>query len=101
MQLQLDPNKTYAIALEGGGARGAYEIGVWKALDEAGIRFDAVAGTSVGALNGAMMAMGDLEKAIACWENIRLSQVIRLTPEEEKRMYFFHTPRMNFVGAKK
>ena len=86
MQLQLDPNKTYAVALEGGGARGAYEIGVWKALDEAGIRFDAVAGTSVGALNGAMMAAGDLEKAIACWENIRLSQVIKLTPEEEKRL---------------
>ncbi len=86
MQLQLDPNKTYAIALEGGGARGAYEIGVWKALKEAGIRFDAVAGTSVGALNGAMMAVGNLEKAVACWENIRLSQVIRLTPEEETRL---------------
>ena len=86
MQLQLDPNKTYAIALEGGGARGAYEIGVWKALKEAGIRFDAVAGTSVGALNGAMMAVGDLEKAVTCWENIRLSQVIRLSPEEETRL---------------
>ena len=86
MQLQLDVNKTYAVALEGGGARGAYEIGVWKALQEAGIRFDAVSGTSVGALNGALMAAGDLEKAVGCWENIRLSQVIRLTPREEKRL---------------
>ena len=33
---KLDNSKTYAIALEGGGAKGAYEIGVWRALDEAG-----------------------------------------------------------------
>ena len=60
MKLRLDTSKTYAIALEGGGAKGAYEVGVWRALDEAGVRFDAVAGTSVGALNGAMMVMGEL-----------------------------------------
>ena len=43
MKLRLDTSKTYAIALEGGGAKGAYEVGVWRALDEAGVRFDAVA----------------------------------------------------------
>ena len=54
MELKLDRNKTYGLALEGGGAKGAYQIGAWKALREAGIRFSAVSGTSVGALNGAM-----------------------------------------------
>ena len=57
MQLQLDLTKPYAIALEGGGAKGGYEIGVWKALKEAGVRIAAVSGTSVGALNGALMVM--------------------------------------------
>ena len=75
MKLWLDTSKTYAIALEGGGAKGAYEVGVWRALDEADVRFDAVAGTSVGALNGAMMVMGELEQALRLWENIRFSQV--------------------------
>ena len=79
MQLQFDLNKTYAIALEGGGAKGAYEIGVWQALDEAGVKYNAVSGTSVGALNGALMAMRDLERAVDCWSNIRLSQVIDLS----------------------
>ena len=37
MELKFDTSKTYAIALEGGGAKGAYEVGVWKALDEVGI----------------------------------------------------------------
>lgn len=86
MQLKLDPTITYAIALEGGGAKGAYEIGVWKALREAGITFDAVAGTSVGALNGAMLAIGDFEKAVECWSNIRLSQVMKLEPDEEEKI---------------
>ena len=41
--------KEYGIVLEGGGARGAYQIGVWKALREAGMKIKGVAGTSVGA----------------------------------------------------
>jgi NTE family protein len=45
----------YGIILEGGGARGAYQVGVWKALRKLGIDYCGVAGTSVGALNGAMM----------------------------------------------
>ena len=54
MKLQLDPNQAYAVALEGGGAKGAYQIGAWRALREAGIRISAVSGTSVGALTGAL-----------------------------------------------
>jgi len=78
VQLQFDTSKTYAIALEGGGAKGAYEIGVWQALDEAGVKYNAVSGTSVGALNGALMAMRDLPRAVECWSNIHMSQVIDL-----------------------
>ena len=51
MELKLDTSKIYAIALEGGGARGAYQVGAWRALEEAGIRYNAVSGTSVGAIN--------------------------------------------------
>ena len=35
------------LPLDGGGARGAYQIGAWKALAEAGVKLNAVAGTSV------------------------------------------------------
>ena len=82
MKLQLDKNKTYAIALEGGGAKGAYQIGVWKALREAGIKFNAVSGTSVGALNAALMCMGDFDKALALWSDIRLSNIVNMDEEE-------------------
>ena len=55
MKPVLDLTKEYGLVLDGGGARGAYQIGAWKALREAGVKIEAVAGTSVGALNGALI----------------------------------------------
>ena len=81
MELKIDPNISYALALEGGGAKGAYQIGAWKALRQAGIRVAAVAGSSVGSLNGALIAMGDLEKAENLWKNIRYSQIMDVDDE--------------------
>lgn len=86
MKLRLDTSRSYALALEGGGAKGAYQIGAWKALHEAGVKIDAVAGTSVGALNGSLIVMGDLEKAENIWENIRYSQVMDVDDETMSRL---------------
>lgn len=66
------------IVFEGGGARGAYQVGAWKALKENGMKFTGVAGTSVGALNGAMLVQGDLERALEIWGNITLDKIICL-----------------------
>lgn len=86
MELKIDNSKTYAIALEGGGAKGGYEIGVWQALDEAGIKYNAVSGTSVGALNGGLMAMRDLPRAKDAWNNMKLGKVIELDEEQEENL---------------
>ena len=79
--MYIDKNKKYALVLEGGGARGAYQVGVWKALDELGIKYEAVSGTSVGALNGAMMAMRDLDLALKIWNSITFSKVMDVNDE--------------------
>lgn len=76
MKPVIDLKKEYALVLDGGGARGAYQIGAWKALLEAGVKINAVAGTSVGALNGALICMGDLEKAEKVWREISFSKVM-------------------------
>lgn len=70
--------KEYGVVLDGGGARGAYQIGAWKALKEAGIRIHAVAGTSVGALNGALICMDDLKKAQDIWKSMTFSKVMNV-----------------------
>ena len=60
----------FTLILAGGGAKGAYQIGVWKALKELKIKINAVIGNSVGALNGAFIAQNDIDKAIRLWKNI-------------------------------
>lgn len=89
MRLAMDVSRTYAVVLEGGGARGAYQVGVWKALEEAGLRYDAVAGSSVGALNGAMMAMRRLDEAEELWSNMRFSQVMNVDDELMSKLFQF------------
>ena len=76
MKPVIDTTKEYGLVLDGGGARGAYQIGAWKALVEAGVKFNAVAGTSVGALNGALICMGDVEKAESFWREWSVSSVM-------------------------
>ena len=87
MKLLLDLTKEYGLVLDGGGARGAYQIGAWKALREAGVHINAVAGTSVGALNGALICMGDLEKAEKIWSEMTFSRVMDVDDAWMERLF--------------
>ena len=72
-----------ALVLSGGGSRGAYECGAWQALKEMNIRIDGVYGTSIGAINAALVAQGDLDTAVQLWNTIRLNQIIDMEEEED------------------
>lgn len=61
-----------ALVLSGGGSKGSYQIGVWKALKKLNIKFDIVTGTSVGALNGALVTQKSYRKAIHLWKKLNL-----------------------------
>ena len=76
-----------ALVLAGGGSRGAYQIGIWQALRELGITVDIVTGTSVGALNGALIAQNSFEEAVALWEEIDTSMVFDLTEKPSLTAY--------------
>lgn len=69
-----------SLAFCGGGGKGAYQIGVWKALDEldcvSGIR--AVSGTSIGGLNAVLFALGDFRRAKQVWQSVRDTDVFSL-----------------------
>ena len=68
--------KEYALALSGGGTRGAYEVGAYKALLEMGIKINAIAGTSIGALNAAMFISNGIDSALDMYKNITITDVI-------------------------
>ena len=57
----LPPNKkdvSVGLVLSGGGARGLAHIGVLKTIEQAGVKIDYIAGTSTGAIVGALYASG-------------------------------------------
>ncbi|MEG1500743.1 MAG: patatin-like phospholipase family protein, partial [Clostridiales bacterium] len=65
-----------AIVLAGGGSRGAYQIGCWRAFIELGLDFQIITGTSVGALNGAMMVQKNYQLALDIWKEISVNDVL-------------------------
>ncbi|HIS93603.1 MAG TPA: patatin-like phospholipase family protein [Candidatus Alectryocaccomicrobium excrementavium] len=74
------------LVLEGGGARGAFQIGAFQALNEKGFRFDGVAGTSIGAINGALLAQGDFELALAWWRRLNVNMLFDTHDERLDRL---------------
>lgn len=61
------------LALEGGGAKGAFHMGAVKAYFDEGYHFDGITGTSIGALNGAIIAQGDFEIGYQWWQRMDTS----------------------------
>lgn len=89
----------YGLVLEGGGSRGAYHIGACKALMEKGIEISCIAGTSVGALNGAMIVQGDLDRAYEVWKDIEPSLIINFpgSDHEELNINVFKSPNIGIM----
>lgn len=56
-----------ALVLAGGGAKGAYQMGAWKALRKLKMKFDIVTGTSIGALNGALIVQDTYFRGYRLW----------------------------------
>ena len=56
--------------MSGGGGKGAYQFGVWKALRKLNKSFDIVTGTSIGALNGALIVQEDYFSLWYFWEKV-------------------------------
>lgn len=79
--MEIDKNKKLGLVLEGGGARGAYQAGALKAFFEEGYKFDAVVGTSIGALNGVMVAQNKFEDAYKVWNDIDFATVLNIKNE--------------------
>jgi len=96
--------KKYGLVLEGGGARGSYQIGACKALHEAGVEVGAVAGTSIGALNGALIVQDQIDKAHDLWYNISPSKVFDIDEDrldEVKNFKISHDGLIYFMKMAK
>ncbi|MBC7905779.1 MAG: patatin-like phospholipase family protein [Rhodospirillaceae bacterium] len=79
------------LVLQGGGALGSYQVGVYQALEEAGYFPDWVAGTSIGAVNAALIAGNEpgarLEKLDTFWSSIRWPELLPAMPSGPMRQW--------------
>jgi NTE family protein len=81
-----------ALVLQGGGALGAYQAGVYQALHEHGLTPDWVVGTSIGAINGAIIAGNErgnrLDRLKAFWDEVAHSDLLdmRKVPDPARKL---------------
>ena len=74
MLTYLNGSKT-GLVLAGGGAKGAYQIGAYKALKELGFKFDVIVGTSIGAMNAYILSQGKDAEAETLWTTMKTKEV--------------------------
>ena len=72
------------LVLSGGGGKGAYELGVWKALKDLNITkyISIFSGTSIGAFNAVLFAMDDLAKAEELWDEVTMDKLVPISKTE-------------------
>jgi NTE family protein len=102
------PHGKTAIALQGGGALGAYALGALKYIyeTEPGFRPSCISGVSIGAFTAAIVAShleNPIPKLTAFWEELTVFHSSLLPPDAEKYLaYFgnraFYSPRLDYVG---
>ena len=80
-------SKTKALVLSGGGSRGAYECGAWQAMQELGMEFHMILGTSVGALNGVMFIQADPVDSANLWRSLETQMIFDV--EADAKMHNF------------
>lgn len=73
-----------AVVLSGGGSKGSYQLGVWKALRDLHIKYDIVTGTSIGAINGVLMCEKSYFKAKRIWKKLNLEYLFNKMPKSNK-----------------
>ncbi|HOA20228.1 MAG TPA: patatin-like phospholipase family protein [Sedimentibacter sp.] len=86
----------FGLVLEGGGARGAYHVGAYKAIKELNIEIGGIAGTSIGAINGAMMVQGDYELLEKIWLSVDSYELFDLDEKTIEDLRNFNLRNINF-----
>jgi NTE family protein len=86
----------YGLVLEGGGAKGAYHVGAFKALKELGIEIGGIAGTSIGAINAALMAQGDYDILEKLWYSVNTNELFNIDEKAVDNIKNLNLQKINF-----
>ncbi len=90
------------LVLEGGGAKGVYQVGALEALFDAGVVFDGAVGTSIGALNSAVLVSDGLNRLAEIWNEVTFSTVFEIDENwlSKYKNKDFDLDMMSYAGKK-
>ena len=91
-------DKEYALVLAGGGTKGAYQVGVWKALKQLNIKVKAITGTSIGSLNAALILQDDLDAMIKLYENIEINDIMSVSNKIDSNKDIFAMSNLKSIA---
>ena len=76
------------LVLSGGGAKGAYQVGVMQALEELGLAssVSSISGASIGSLNACLFLQYPITDIIYIWKNLKWDYVLHLNEREYKML---------------
>lgn len=82
-------DKKIGLVFSGGGGKGAFEIGTWKALKRLGIdkKIQVISGNSIGSLNAVMFMAGELEMSLKMWRNLTQKEALPLSATQLLILY--------------
>jgi len=81
-------DKEFGLVLAGGGTKGAFQVGAWKALCEIGVNVKAIVGASIGALNGALFLQDDYMQTVKMYENIKIDNIMKVEGVDANKNIF-------------
>lgn len=83
--MTISPTDRIGLVWSGGGARGAYQLGLWKAMRELGIdkQVTVLTGTSIGAVNGVAFVQAAYDTCFEVWQNMDYNAVFDSIPKQE------------------
>lgn len=90
--------KEYALILAGGGTRGSYQAGVWKALQDLNIKVKLIAGTSIGSLNGALILQDNVDKMIELYQNLEMKDFLQVNEKVDPQKNLFDIKNIRAVA---
>lgn len=95
----MSEEREYVLVLAGGGTKGAYQVGVWKALKELKINVRAISGSSIGALNGALMLQDDIDRMIELYKNIEITNIMKVSEEIDTSKNLFDIANIRKIAT--
>ncbi|MEG1560365.1 MAG: patatin-like phospholipase family protein [Clostridia bacterium] len=86
-----------AIVFGGGGSKGAYQLGAWRALNELGLEFEIATGTSIGSVNAGFYVQHDFEKCEKMWNTINSDMLMKNSLEFNQSIDYYIENRETII----